>query len=152
MLVIQSMSEQNFLNANLVLGLRQWSRNYQQGKFNQYRRDPREEISKIACMLYGFENPQGLAKAWKNYDGQSPETIDPDSEVGLRARLSEEMALCIERGGVITSSGQRESNLPRLVEETIYQVRPEIKEEVAHELLRQENESRPYVEGTVNKT
>lgn len=78
------------------------------------------------------------------------ETIDPESERGLRARLSDEMALCWGAGGVVLDSGEVTRNLPKVVEQVVYVLKPKLKDEVQRELERQIEGQRPtIIEGAI---
>lgn len=76
-------------------------------------------------------------------------TIDPESEKDLRARLSDEMALCWGAGGVVLDSGKVTRNLSKVVEQVVYELKPELKDEVQRELRKQVEGQKPtMIEGT----
>jgi hypothetical protein len=46
------------------------------------------------------------------------------------------MAWCLRKGGVLLPSGEIRQDLPQVVEETIYELKPDLKDEVQRELTK----------------
>jgi len=142
------MAERNYLNANLVLGLHDWDKNLTEGRFRVGAETKEQAILRTEALMRGLPNSRRLAEGWVNKDG----TVLPDSEAGLRARLSDEMAFCLRQGGIRLPSGEVRQDLPNLTEQVVYELKPELKNEVQRELERGKEGQRPtIIEGVLLK-
>jgi hypothetical protein len=130
--LLNLMTEGNQLNVDLVLGLRVWGKSLEEKRFGANARTREEGVLRVETLMRGLDNPHRLAEGWVDKDGSVP----PDTEAGLRARLSDEMAWCLRKGGVLLPSGEIRQDLPQVVEETIYELKPDLKDEVQRELTK----------------
>ncbi len=124
--IIQELHERDFLTADLIMGLRDWSMDLKMGLVKANAQTREQAIARTIALMKGLDDPKKLAEGWVNMDG----SVSPNSEAGLRARLSDEMALCLRRGGVLTPSGEIRRDIAPLIEEEAYGLRPELRVEV----------------------
>ena len=144
--IIGLMSEGNQLNVDLVLALRNWGKNLQEKKFGANAQNREEAVLRVESLMGGLENPHHLAEGWVEKDG----SVLEDSEAGLRARLSDELAWCLRRGGVLLPTGEIRRDLPQVVEEVVYELKPSLKDEVQRESVGRtaEGQGPTIIEGT----
>ena len=143
--ILGSMTQNNYLNTDVVLGLRDWDKGLKEGKFRANAKTKEQAVARTETLMRGLGDSKRLAEGWIYKDG----SVSPDSEAGLRARLSDEMAFCLRRGGVLLPSGEVRQDLSGVVEEVAYELKPELKEEAQRELKRGlEGEKPTIIEGT----
>jgi len=143
--ILGSMAQNNFLTIDVISGLRDWNKGLKEGKFMANTRTKEEAVARTEALMRGLENPRQLAESWVRGDGR----ILPDSEAGLRGRLSDEMAFCLRRGGVLLSSGEVRQDLPTVVEQVVYELKPELRDEVQREIDKgTEGQNPTIIEGT----
>jgi hypothetical protein len=138
--VVGKLAEGNHLTPDLVLSLESWQKGLENGKFGANARTREEGVLRVRTILGNLEGADQVARTWVM---DSRNGVDVESELGLRARLSDEMALCLRQGGVNLPEGGTRQDVPKLVEEVIYQVKPELLQEVDAERKRRENGFRP---------
>jgi len=139
--LLSLMAQGDYLNVNVVLGLREWRECLKKGEFGASVKAKERAISRAEVMMRGLESPRRLAEGWVNRDG----SVSENSEAGLRARLSDEMAFCLRRSGVLLPSGEVGQDVPKLVEQVIYELKPKLKDEVQRELARSPEGQQPAI-------
>lgn len=141
------MKQRGMLDVDLVLALRDWEKGLREGEFGASARSEKEAVIRTERIMRGLDDPRQLAENWVLGNKQELK----DTEAGLRARLSDEMAYCLRKGGVIIpETGEVRQDLPVVVETAIYQLQPELKNEVDREVnLNKEGGGRPLLEGSV---
>lgn len=137
--ILGLISANNYLTTDLVLGIRDWDKGLREGEFRSNARSKEEAIVRVQALMRGLENPGKLATSWLEQDG----TISPESEAGLRGRLSDEMAWCLRKGGVLLPSCELRGNVASVTEQVIYQLKPELQAEV-----QREGQQRSVIEGS----
>ena len=143
--ILGEMKEKNYLNIDVVLGVRDFDKGLKEGKFGGTAYTREEEILRTQSTMRGLENSYNLAQ--RMVDGDM--SVTEDSEAGLRGRLSIEMAFCLRRGGILLPSGESKTNVPKLVEEFIYEIQPNLRDDVQRELNTQKEGQQPtIIEGT----
>lgn len=143
--ILGSMAQGNYLNAAVVLGLRDWKRGLKEGRFRANAETKEQAVVRTEALMRGLDDSERLAKGWVLRDG----SVGEYSEAGLRARLSDEMAFCLRQGGVLLPSGEVRQDLPTIVEEVAYELKPELRDEVQRELARSaEGQTPTIIEGS----
>lgn len=136
--VVGKLSEGNYLSADLLRSLDEWSKGLETKTFGPNAKTREEAVLRVRTMMGHLDGADRAAKAWV-MDGRNG--VDPESEIGLRARLSDEMALCMKQGGAGLPDGTVREDLPHLVEEAILQLKPDLRQDLDRE--NKENGLRP---------
>jgi hypothetical protein len=143
--VLSRLAEGNHLTPDLVLSLESWQKGLEKGEFGANARTREEGVLRVRTLLGNLEGADTAAKAWmfSNREG-----VDLESELGLRARLSDELALCVRQGGVTLPDGSVRTDVGGLASEVVFQLKPELSQEVDAERNRREKGFRPpQIEG-----
>jgi hypothetical protein len=128
-LILSELHEQNLINRDLVDGVEDWRIACGKGDLKANASTKEEAIFRTELLMKGLENPKELARRCVEGDH-----ANPNSEVGLRARLSDEMALCLRRGGVILPDGKVEKDVASAVVTVMYELKPELRTETSTDL------------------
>lgn len=138
--IVGRLAEGNYLTPDLVLSLEAWQKGLEERRFGANARTKEEGVLRVRTILGNLDGADQTAKAWVV---DSREGVNVESELGLRARLSDEMAWCLRTGGVKLSGEEVREDVPKLVQEVIYQIKPELRQEVDAEKESREKGFRP---------
>jgi hypothetical protein len=128
--VVQRLAEGNHLSPDLLQSLDDWNKGLENKAFAPNAKTREEAVLRVRTMMGHLDGADSAAKAWA-LEGRKG--IDPESEIGLRARLSDEIALCMKQGGASLPDGTVRQDVANLVEEAILQLKPDLRQELDKE-------------------